>query len=129
VDDGRRDAGVGTIRAMTEPGESFPRLLSNRFASSVGPTGDGPDGDSCRCPKPRGRVRRVPVRFHGERQDTTCAGWVHLLALIEEAAADGRETFKPVVELSPPERRQIVSLPASIAKLTQVRHLVLYPVD
>ncbi|MFB9202172.1 hypothetical protein ACFFV7_13315 [Nonomuraea spiralis] len=46
--------------------------------------------------------------------------------MIEEAAADGREVFRPLVELSPDERREIVTLPASIAKLTEVKHLVLY---
>jgi hypothetical protein len=46
--------------------------------------------------------------------------------LIEEAVADGRPVFKPFVELSGPERRQVITLPATIAKLTEVRHLVLY---
>ncbi|WP_271222294.1 hypothetical protein [Streptosporangium carneum] len=45
---------------------------------------------------------------------------------MEEAAADGREEFRPLVELSPDERRQIITLPPTIAKLTEVRHLVLY---
>lgn len=49
-----------------------------------------------------------------------------MLALIDEAAADGREVFKPLVEMSPEERRQVITLPPSIAKLTAVKHLVLY---
>ena len=49
-----------------------------------------------------------------------------MLALIDEAAADGREIFKPLVEMSPGERRQVITLPASIGKLTAVKHLVLY---
>ncbi|WP_405730751.1 leucine-rich repeat domain-containing protein [Streptomyces sp. NBC_01537] len=64
--------------------------------------------------------------FHPERQDTAAPGWRHLLALIEEAAADGREVFKPLVELPAGKRRQIITLPPSVAKLKAVRHLVLY---
>ncbi|MBE1531740.1 leucine-rich repeat domain-containing protein [Actinomadura algeriensis] len=66
------------------------------------------------------------ITFHADRQDTGTPGWRHLLALIDEAAADGRTTFKPFVEMSAPERRQIVTLPPTIAKLTAVEHLVLY---
>ncbi|RSO09605.1 hypothetical protein DMH26_01050 [Streptomyces sp. WAC 05379] len=49
-----------------------------------------------------------------------------MLELIDEAAADGREEFRPLTELSPEERRQIITLPPSIAQLTAVRRLVLY---
>ncbi|MGW7383918.1 leucine-rich repeat domain-containing protein [Streptomyces sp. NPDC054794] len=66
------------------------------------------------------------MRFHAERQDTTAPGWLRLLELIEEAAADGREEFKPLAELPAHERRRIITLPASIARLKAVRHLVLY---
>jgi hypothetical protein len=66
------------------------------------------------------------VRFHPERQDTSLPGWLRMLALIDEAAADGREVFKPLVEMSPQERRQVITLPSSIGKLTAVKHLVLY---
>ena len=66
------------------------------------------------------------VRFHRERQDTSAPGWLHMLALIDEAAADGREVFRPLVEMSPEERRQIITLPPSVGKLTAVKHLVLY---
>ncbi|MFF8884046.1 leucine-rich repeat domain-containing protein [Streptomyces flaveolus] len=72
-------------------------------------------------PHPRARVG-----FHTERQDTSAPGWQHLLELVDEAAADGREEFRPLTELSPEERRQVITLPPSIATLTSVRHLVLY---
>lgn len=49
-----------------------------------------------------------------------------MLALIEQAAVDKRPVFKPFTELSGPERRQVVTLPPAIGKLTAVRHLVLY---
>ncbi|MFF4541070.1 leucine-rich repeat domain-containing protein [Streptomyces aureus] len=81
---------------------------------------------TCPCfsqsrPQPRARVG-----FHGERQDTSAPGWRHLLELIDEAAADGREEFLPLTELSPEERQQIITLPPSIARLTAVKHFVLY---
>ena len=66
------------------------------------------------------------VHFHPERQDTTCAAWMHLLALIEQAAEDQRTEFAPMRDLTGEERRHIVTLPPTIAKLTAVRHLVLY---
>lgn len=46
--------------------------------------------------------------------------------LIDEAATDRRTIFKPFVELPAAERRQIITLPPTIAKLTAVKHLVLY---
>ncbi|MBC9717714.1 leucine-rich repeat domain-containing protein [Streptomyces sp. TRM66268-LWL] len=64
--------------------------------------------------------------FHAEIQDTTAPGWLRLLEMIDEAAADRREEFRPLRELSPEHRRQIVTLPASIGRLTAVRALVLY---
>jgi len=41
------------------------------------------------------------VRFHRERQDRSAPGWLHMLALIDQAAADGREVFRPLAEMSP----------------------------
>lgn len=106
--------------------ESTPRVFSNRFADAVGPPSTTPDRDRCECVGYSTTTRPESVSFHGDRQDTEAAGWQHLLALIDEAAADGRTVFKPFVDLSGPERRQIVTLPPTIAKLTSVEHLVLY---
>ena len=82
--------------------------------------------DQCRCLGQR--LERPPrgVRFHKDRQDTEAAGWRRLLELIEEAAEDQREVFKPLVELSAEQRRQVITLPPTVGKLTAVRHLVLY---
>jgi len=82
--------------------------------------------DQCRCLGQRLEQPPQSVKFHRDRQDTGAAGWRHLLELIEEAADDRREEFKPLVELSSEERRQVVRLPPAIAKLTAVRNLVLY---
>ena len=97
-----------------------PRLVGNRFAAdAVGASGMR-DGERCF------RQPGAPVRFHRERQDTSSPGWRRMLELIDEAAADGREVFRPLVELTPAERADLVTLPPTIAKLTRVKHLVLY---
>ncbi|MFI7031076.1 hypothetical protein ACIBK1_20415 [Microbispora rosea] len=100
--------------------------LTNRWADAVGKGGHLADREICRCFDQH--TVRPPhlVRFHGQRQDTESTGWRRLLELVEEAAADGREVFRPLVELSPAERRQIVTLPPTIAKLVEVKHLILY---
>jgi hypothetical protein len=104
-----------------------PRVFSNRFADAVGPGGISTGIDSCSCfDQFDVQAPGKGVRFHSERQDTSAPGWLHMLALIDKAAADGREVFKPLVEMSPEERRQVITLPPSIGKLTAVKHLVLY---
>ena len=62
----------------------------------------------------------------GVFQDTNCAGWKKLLFLIDEAAADGREVFSPREDMTEEEWADIVTLPPSIAKLTEVKQLILY---
>lgn len=80
----------------------------------------------CECFDQYGNGVQPSVSFHPERQDTAAPGWQHLLTLIDEAVADGREVFKPLVELTAAERRQVITLPPGIAQLKAVRHLVLY---
>jgi hypothetical protein len=97
-----------------------PRLLHNRFAADA--MGSSPVRAEETCfDQPGARVR-----FHGERQDTSSAGWRRLLELIEEAAADGREVFRPLVEMTPAERADLVTLPPSLARLTRVKRFLLY---
>ncbi|GIH14559.1 leucine-rich repeat domain-containing protein [Rugosimonospora africana] len=81
--------------------------------------------DRCECIGRSPQTQPEIVSFHPDRQDTGAAGWRHLLALIDEAADDGRTTFAPFRELSAAESRSIVTLPRSIAKLTSVTHLSL----
>ncbi|MEY9904866.1 hypothetical protein ABIA35_001082 [Catenulispora sp. MAP12-49] len=111
---------------MTDEPQQQPRLFGNRWADAASPGGAGSGRDQCRCLGQR--LDRPPsrVKFHKDRQDTDSAGWRRLLELVEEAAEDRREEFKPLVELSAEQRRQVVTLPPTIAKLTAVRHLVLY---
>jgi hypothetical protein len=66
------------------------------------------------------------LRFHPEEQDTESDGWKHILDLIEEAVADGREEFAPGRDMTPEEWNQIVTLPSTIAKLKSVKHFLLY---
>ena len=97
-----------------------PRVFANRFAADTVGASRGRAGEVCL------RQRNATVRFHGERQDTSSPGWRRLLDLIDEAAADGRDVFRPLVDLTPAERADLVTLPPTIAKLTRVKHLVLY---
>ncbi len=104
-----------------------PQVFGNQFADAVGPGDIRAGYATCSCfDQARVQVPAREVRFHRERQDTSAPGWLHMLALIDEAAADGREVFRPLVEMSPEERRQVITLPSSVGKLTAVKHLVLY---
>lgn len=106
---------------------SEPRVFGNRWAGAANATDEGPIIDRCGCIEYGSRTRaQGPTHFHGETQDTTAPGWIRLLELIEEAVTDGREVFKPLVELTAEQRRQVVTLPPSIARLKAVKHLVLY---
>ncbi|WP_369383224.1 leucine-rich repeat domain-containing protein [Streptomyces sp. cg36] len=111
---------------MTNEGE--PTLYVNRWGdtSDPDPGGRWSYQELCSCFSPSKPRPRARVGFHTEQQDTSAPGWRHLLELVEEAAADGREEFRPLTGLSPEERRQVVTLPPTIAKLSAVRHLVLY---
>jgi hypothetical protein len=99
---------------------------SNRRTGAAGPADEGPAQDPCDCVSDSDAMPQPPTTFHPERQDTTAPGWLRLLELVEEAAADKREVFAPLTELTNAQRRQIVTLPTSIAKLTSVKHLNLY---
>ncbi|MFD6938299.1 leucine-rich repeat domain-containing protein [Streptomyces goshikiensis] len=103
-----------------------PRPLANRWPEGIGPDGQPIQRERCTCFDQYEVRPRARVGFHTEQQDTSSPGWLRLLTLVDEAAADGRAEFNPLVELSPQERRDVISLPASIGRLTEVRHLRLY---
>jgi hypothetical protein len=105
---------------VDDPTLDPPRLISNRFAA------DAAGASRMRAEETCFREPGARIRFHSERQDTSSPGWRRLLGLIDEAAADGREVFRPLVELTPAERADLVTLPPTIAKLTRVKHLLLY---
>lgn len=103
-----------------------PMVFPNRFADATPPDTGGPSRDRCMCVGYSVETRPDTVSFHPEQQDISAPGWLRLLELIEEAAEDGRELFKPFVEMTSAQRREVVTLPPSIAKLAAVKHLVLY---
>lgn len=84
--------------------------------------GLAPVFEHCDCQEDPSPIRRL----HVEAQDTEGEAWEQLLALIDEAADDGREDFTPGAELPRALWSQIVTLPRSIAKLTKVKRLNLY---
>ena len=123
----RRVNGASRYRRCVNEQAPRPRVFGNRFADAVGPGDIRAGYDLCSCfDYAHVQVPAREVRFHPERQDTSAPGWLHMLALIDDAAADGREVFRPLVEMSPEERRQVITLPPSVGKLTAVKHLVLY---
>jgi hypothetical protein len=103
-----------------------PMVFSNRFADATPPQTGGPSRDRCTCVGHSVETRPETVHFHAERQDTTAPGWLRLIQLIDEAAADKRAVFKPFVEMTSAQRREVITLPSAIAKLTELKHLVLY---
>ena len=72
------------------------------------------------------RARVGDVRLHAERQDVGSDAWKQMLDLVEEAADDGRPVFWPGKDLAPEVLAQIIELPPTISKLTEVTHLRLY---
>ncbi|MDG4862786.1 leucine-rich repeat domain-containing protein [Streptomyces sp. T-3] len=107
--------------------EERVQVFENRYPEGVAaPGAPVRTQDRCTCFDQVRAHRRGRVGFHPEGQDVSAPGWLRLLELLDEAAADGREEFRPLPELSPEERRQIVTLPAAIARLTQVKRLVMY---
>jgi hypothetical protein len=87
-------------------------------------------GHECHCLDPQYQEDEPPVwselTLHTEQQDTTCDGWKRMLDLVEQAARDGREEFHPRREIPAEEWPDIITLPASIAKLKAVKKLMLY---
>lgn len=120
------ESGPWVISGPMGNNRTEPPVFGNRFADAVGPSHGQSYRDRCQCVGHSATTRLASVTFHSDRQDTASPGWQHLLTLIEEAVADGRTVFKPFVELSADERRQIGTLPPTIGNLTEVKHLVLY---
>jgi len=82
---------------------------------------------SCECLAPQFKDRNFgELRFHSETQDTGCEAWKSLELMIEEAAAKQTKEFAPGLQMQPEHWSQIVTLPASIAKLKSVQKLYLY---
>jgi hypothetical protein len=80
----------------------------------------------CDCFEQYRQTEPVETQFHPEVQDTQCEGWKRLVDLVEAAAADDREEFAPAQEIPFEAWRDVITLPATIAKLKSVRRFVLY---
>ncbi len=72
--------------------------------------------------KPDGRLPTL----HQEQQDTQCDAWKRLLDAIEVAAHNQAESFVLWKVLGRDEYKQVITLPATVAKLTSVKTLNLY---
>jgi hypothetical protein len=81
----------------------------------------------CNCFEPCYSDKKwTELIVHPDTQDRTSDAWLRLLELIDRAVEDQREEFAPKRELKPEDWYQITTLPAEIAKLKQVKHLLLY---
>lgn len=99
--------------------------LQNQFARQANI--NSVERPACKCMRlPQKNERWQELTIHQEVQDETSPGWIRLLELVDEAAADGREVFEPLTNMPPEYSIQIVTLPPSISKLKQVKRLVLY---
>ena len=80
----------------------------------------------CKCYGKSWGLHDAHVKLHGEVQDTRCVAWQKLVWTIDDAALLGVTRFSPLADMSKDEREQIVSLPSSIEKLTELEELNLY---
>lgn len=95
-----------------------PKAFSNQFV------GFQPTDRTCDCDRVLERRHdQVELGFHDDAQDRDGEAWHLLLALIDTAAADGRETFTPGADMPRELWLRLVTLPREIARLTQVRTL------
>jgi uncharacterized protein (TIGR02996 family) len=105
------------------------RQIDHEWLSVIAPEISGaPDPrlpTTCLCFDPGYAALVGGVRFHQDRQDTTCDAWKRLLRLIDEAAAEGRTEFDPRSLMLPEDWARIVTLPATISRLKAVTHLTL----
>jgi len=87
----------------------------------------GPAWEPCECSTPIDEPDSPPSReFHLEHADPTGEAWQRLTALIDEAGRDGRDEFAPHREIPRELWRQIVTLPATIGNLKEVKKFSLY---
>ena len=110
--------------AMTN--NSKPKLTSMDPATerAVARTGLRP---RCSCLDAQYNNKRWhELKFHREVQDTTCDAWKRLLDIIERCANDGEEIFEPGAQIDWEDWIKIVTLPATISKLTSVKEFRLY---
>ena len=108
---------------MDEP-EKYP-LLKNHFAAEA--KTHSVSKPTCHCLDAQywGRGWRE-LKLHRDQQDYDAPAWHRLLQLIDDAIKDRRTEFSIGSELDPSDWAQIVTLPASIAKLKSVKRFNIY---
>jgi hypothetical protein len=107
--------------AVPGHGEFMTKLFTRDPA--LPPPGPGP---ACRCLDVGSKKhRKLPV-LHAEAQDTSCDAWRIVNENIEAAATRGDTVLDPLARLDGDQRQRIVTLPASIGRLKDVRELRLY---
>jgi len=95
------------------------KMLQTARTSGVAPT--------CDCLNAQyGETSFEELTLHSELQDTNCDGWKMLLDLVETASSRRSKEFAPGLEMPPDLWSQIITLPASIGKLTWLKKLYLY---
>src|SRR5688500_2871863 len=77
----------------------------------------------CDCLEPQYGNRRFNLQLHSEPQNTDCDAWRVLESLVETAASKRNKEFSPGSEMPSDLWAQIITLPASISKLTFVKRL------
>lgn len=66
------------------------------------------------------------LSLHDDIQDTACDGWKRLLDIVERAAEEEWELFEPGALIPWDAWIKVVTLPASIGRMTHVREVRLY---
>lgn len=81
----------------------------------------------CRCFDPcHSGQKWSELEVHEDDQDETCAGWIDLLTMIDDAVRDRRSVFAPKRQIDSGRWGEVVTLPKQIARLKNVRQLILY---
>jgi hypothetical protein len=80
--------------------------------------------DHCGCFDGHGAMRRSALHVDPQARDNEA--WHQLIELIDQTAKSGATSLAPGTVLGPHIWKRIVTLPASIATLTEVTHLNLY---
>jgi hypothetical protein len=99
----------------------MPKLLS--CDPPVPPPGPRP---TCHCFNFDGSKHHGLPVLHAEVQDTSCDAWRIVIQKIKVAMARRDTILEPLAGLDGAQRRQIITLPAGIGLLKEVRELRLY---
>lgn len=81
----------------------------------------------CACLTIRGKSGRPSVpNLHIENQDVSASGWTLVTRLIDEAVRSHADVFEPAAHLPWQDWQEVITLPAAVQDLKDVRELCLY---